>query len=115
MLNGNVSRRIASLSDDSAFTDLALRDQSVEALVEATFLRILTRRPTPEEAQTFARMLADGYADRHWVLGEGTIPFAPIFSALGRLGSNPRLIVEINDFSRVRDSVAHLAGLGLAQ
>ena len=58
---------------------------------------------------------ADGYADRHWVLGEGTIPFAPIFSALGRLGSNPRLIVEINDFSRVRDSVAHLAGLGLAQ
>ncbi|MEZ5301956.1 MAG: DUF1553 domain-containing protein [Verrucomicrobiales bacterium] len=64
LLNGNVSRRIASLSDDSAFTDLALRDQSVEALVEATFLRILTRRPTPKEAQTFARMLADGYADR---------------------------------------------------
>ncbi|MCB1331772.1 MAG: sugar phosphate isomerase/epimerase, partial [Maritimibacter sp.] len=58
---------------------------------------------------------ADGYADRHWVLGEGTIPFAPIFSALGRLGSNPRLIVEINDFSRVRDSVAHLEALGLGQ
>lgn len=58
---------------------------------------------------------ADGYADRHWVLGEGTIPFAPVFSALGRVGSNPRLIVEINDFSRVRDSVAHLEALGLGQ
>lgn len=58
---------------------------------------------------------ADGYADRHWVLGEGTIPFAPIFSEIARLGSNPRLIVEINDFSRVRDSAAHLERLGLAQ
>jgi len=58
---------------------------------------------------------ADGYADRHWVLGEGTIPFAPIFAQLARLKSNPRLIVEINDFSRVRDSVAHLEALGLAQ
>lgn len=58
---------------------------------------------------------ADGYADRHWVLGEGTIPFAPIFSALRALKTDPRLIVEINDFSRVRDSVAHLAALGLGQ
>ena len=58
---------------------------------------------------------ADGYADRHWVLGEGTIPFAPIFAALGQLTSNPRLIVEINDFSRVRDAVAHLEKLGLAE
>lgn len=58
---------------------------------------------------------ADGFADRHWVLGEGTIPFAPVFSALGALSSNPRLIVEINDFSRVRDSVAHLAALGLGR
>ncbi|HHS93822.1 MAG TPA: sugar phosphate isomerase/epimerase, partial [Rhodobacterales bacterium] len=33
---------------------------------------------------------ADGYADRHWCLGEGTIPFAPIFAALGGLASNPR-------------------------
>jgi len=58
---------------------------------------------------------ADGYADRHWVLGEGTIPFAPVFAALGALGSNPRLIVEINEFSRVPESVAHLEGMGLGQ
>jgi len=58
---------------------------------------------------------ADGYADRHWVLGEGTIPFAPIFSELARLTSNPRLIVEINDFSRVEDCATHLERLGLAR
>ncbi len=58
---------------------------------------------------------ADGYADRHWVLGEGTLPFAPIFAALGALGSNPRLIVEINEFGRVPESVAHLEALGLGQ
>lgn len=58
---------------------------------------------------------ADGYADRHWVLGEGTIPLAPIFAELADLATNPRLIVEINDFSRVRDAVAHLEALGLGQ
>lgn len=58
---------------------------------------------------------ADGYADRHWCLGEGAIPFAPIFAALGGLASNPRLIVEINEFGRVPESVAHLAALGLGQ
>lgn len=58
---------------------------------------------------------ADGYADRHWVLGEGTIPYAPIFSALAALSSNPRLIVEINEFGRVQEAAAHLAALGLGQ
>jgi sugar phosphate isomerase/epimerase len=58
---------------------------------------------------------ADGYADRHWVLGEGTIPFAPIFAELGALKSNPRLIIEINEFSRVPEAAAHLEKLGLGQ
>ena len=58
---------------------------------------------------------ADGYADRHWVLGEGSIDFHSVFKALGELGAQPHLIVEINDFSRVPDSVAHLERLGLGQ
>ena len=58
---------------------------------------------------------ADGYADRHWVLGEGTIPFAPIFMSLGQFSSNPRLIVEINDFSRVPEAAAYLEQMGLAE
>ncbi len=57
----------------------------------------------------------DGLADRHWSLGEGNIDFGSIFAALGRIESNPHLIVEINEFHKVEASVAHLEGLGLAQ
>jgi len=57
----------------------------------------------------------DGYADRHWVLGEGTIPWAPVFSALKATKTNPHLIVEINEFGRVPESVSHLQALGLGQ
>lgn len=56
---------------------------------------------------------ADGIADRHWVLGEGSIDFGAVFGALAALDVRPHLIVEINDFSRVPESVAHLERLGL--
>ena len=42
---------------------------------------------------------ADGYADRHWSLGEGTLPWRSVFAALAKLESNPRLIIEIRDKS----------------
>ncbi len=58
---------------------------------------------------------SDGYADRHWPLGRGNILWEGVFAALGRCRSNPHLIVEINDFDRVQESVAHLETLGLAQ
>ena len=57
----------------------------------------------------------DGLADRHWVLGEGNIPFPEIFANLSQIGSDPHLIIEINDFSRVQEACAHLQSLGLAQ
>ena len=57
----------------------------------------------------------DGLADRHWVLGEGNIPFPEIFARLSRIRSDPHLIIEINDFARVQDACAHLESLGLAQ
>ncbi|MEJ2030483.1 MAG: sugar phosphate isomerase/epimerase [Maritimibacter sp.] len=58
---------------------------------------------------------ADGIADRHWCLGEGTLDFAPVFAELSKISSTPRLIVEINEFNRVPEAVAHLAALGLGQ
>ncbi|WP_204113747.1 sugar phosphate isomerase/epimerase family protein [Shimia biformata] len=57
----------------------------------------------------------DGYADRHWPLGRGNIPWFGVFEALKRCKSAPHLIVEINDFDQVQASVAHLEALGLAQ
>ncbi len=58
---------------------------------------------------------ADGYADRHWALGEGNIRWHSVFRALADITSNPRLIVEIKDKSKIPASVAHLATLGLGQ
>ena len=57
----------------------------------------------------------DGYADRHWPIGRGNIVWESIFQALGNIKSAPHLIVEINDFDRVEESVKHLERLGLAQ
>ncbi len=57
----------------------------------------------------------DGYADRHWVPGEGNIPFHAVFAALSRVKADPHLIVEIREFGRVQEAVAHLETLGLGQ
>ena len=34
---------------------------------------------------------SEGYADRHWALGEGTVRWAAVFRAIGRLIIKPRL------------------------
>ncbi|MBP1849909.1 sugar phosphate isomerase/epimerase family protein [Rhizobium halophytocola] len=57
----------------------------------------------------------DGYADRHWSLGEGNIRWHSVFEAIADLQSEPRLILELRDHDRIRDSAAYLADLGLAQ
>ncbi|UCI08475.1 sugar phosphate isomerase/epimerase family protein [Mesorhizobium sp. B1-1-8] len=57
---------------------------------------------------------ADGYADRHWSLGEGTIQWRSVFAALAGLESNPRLIIEIKDKSKIPASAAYIASLGIA-
>ena len=52
----------------------------------------------------------DGYADRHWAPGDGTMRWAAVFRALGRLSSNPRLILEVQDQTNIRRGAAHLDG-----
>ena len=56
---------------------------------------------------------ADGYADRHWAIGEGTILWPSVFQALAGLSSNPRLILELKDHGRIVDSVERLEAMGL--
>jgi len=58
---------------------------------------------------------ADGFADRHWALGDGTIPWKAVFKALADLHVSPHLIIEINDTGEIPASMAYLEGLGLAQ
>lgn len=60
----------------------------------------------------------DGHADRHWPLGEGNISWHGVFRAINetrRAGANPRLIIEINEFEKVRQAAEHLVRLGVAE
>lgn len=57
---------------------------------------------------------ADGYADRHWQIGHGTILWPSVFAAIANSGANPRLILELRDKAGVIPSARYLAALGLA-
>ncbi|WP_373235472.1 sugar phosphate isomerase/epimerase family protein [Cohaesibacter celericrescens] len=59
---------------------------------------------------------ADGYADRHWHPGEGTVPWGGVFKALADISATPRLILEVRDRKeQLPQTVARLQSLGLAQ
>jgi sugar phosphate isomerase/epimerase len=57
---------------------------------------------------------ADGYADRHWALGEGTIRWDAVFRAIGQVQSKPRLIIEVFGPGAVERSIAFLQDRKLA-
>ena len=58
---------------------------------------------------------ADGYADRHWNIGEGNIQWHAVFRALGELTSQPRLILELRDKKGILPSVEWLRNLKLVR
>ncbi len=58
---------------------------------------------------------SEGYADRHWALGEGTVRWAAVFRAIGRLTIKPRLILELRGKSGIPASMALLEREGLGQ
>lgn len=58
---------------------------------------------------------ADGYADRHWHPGEGTLNWQALFAALNRLPEMPRLIVEVKDLPGIRKGIDHLTRANLAR
>src|SRR5262249_53161715 len=64
LANGILGTRLVRLSDDSAFTGLALEDQPLESLIREAFLRVLSRPPMPEESRTFTELLRPYYATR---------------------------------------------------
>lgn len=57
----------------------------------------------------------DHFADRHWAIGDGELPWVSIFAELGKLTSKPRLIIELRDKSDVQRSAAWLTQRGLAE
>jgi len=75
--NGVLGARITRLSDDSAFTALALRDQPLDDLITQLFQRVLTRAPSDQERAAFAAALGPGYADRLLAVPTGDAPKKP--------------------------------------
>ncbi len=57
---------------------------------------------------------ADGYADRHWLPGEGTIRWDAVFRALAKLTSDPRLVIEVKDIPGIQRGAAWLEAQRLA-
>lgn len=58
---------------------------------------------------------SEGFADRHWKPGEGTIRWQAVFRALAALPEMPRLILELRDHAEVPAGAAFLQSLGLAE
>lgn len=58
---------------------------------------------------------ADGYADRHWPPGLGTVNWPAVFAALAQTGANPRLVLELADNRRIREGADWLIARGLAR
>jgi sugar phosphate isomerase/epimerase len=55
----------------------------------------------------------DGYSDRHWIPGDGTVRWHAVFRALGRLSVKPRLLIEVKDKTQIRRGADYLESLGL--
>lgn len=51
---------------------------------------------------------SDGYLDRHWLPGEGSINFKAIFDELAKLEHSPRLIIEVKEKARVQQAADFL-------
>ncbi|SON56543.1 Xylose isomerase-like TIM barrel [Hartmannibacter diazotrophicus] len=58
---------------------------------------------------------ADGYADRHWGIGEGTIRWHAVFRAIAELPQKPRLVLELRDAAKIPSSMEFIAENGLGQ
>ncbi|XZE34278.1 DUF1553 domain-containing protein [Pirellulaceae bacterium SH501] len=64
LANGIMSQWLTRLSNDHRITDLVLREQSVDDLVDELFLRLLSRSPTSAERRLYVPWLEEGYSNR---------------------------------------------------
>jgi len=64
LANGALSRALTRAAYNSELAQLAVDANSPETLVNTLFLRVLTRRPKPDEQAVFAGTLAEGFGKR---------------------------------------------------
>jgi sugar phosphate isomerase/epimerase len=56
----------------------------------------------------------DGFADRHWAPGRGTINWPSVFEALAASPADPHLVLELRDRDHIPAAMDYLTGAGLA-
>jgi hypothetical protein len=64
LANGLATARVTRLSDDSAFTAMALEDRPLSDLIERLCVQVLGRGPTATESQVLTDLLSPGYNSR---------------------------------------------------
>jgi sugar phosphate isomerase/epimerase len=57
---------------------------------------------------------ADGFADRHWPPGRGTVQWHAVFAAIAALPQRPHLVLELRDRADIPAAMAWLEREGLA-
>lgn len=57
---------------------------------------------------------ADGFADRHWPPGRGTVNWHAVFRAIAALPRRPHLVLELHDPADIPAAMAYLEREGLA-
>ena len=99
--NGTIANRLTRLSDEHAFTALALDEQPVAQLVERMFLRLLSRTPTPAENAKFSAILSPDFAKRRTGAPPAP-PRAPFSKAVSWANHlNPDASTAVLDVERV--------------
>lgn len=58
---------------------------------------------------------ADGFADRHWPPGRGTVNWHAVFRAIAALPQRPHLVLELRDSADIPAAMAYLEREGLAR
>jgi len=64
LANGTTGVWLTRLSDRHGITALSIAAKSPEELVDRLFLRLLTRHPTPLEAERYVALLSEGFENR---------------------------------------------------
>jgi cytochrome c553 len=65
LANGTLTMKLSRASHGSELANLAVEADSPDLLVDALFLRVLSRRPRFQERMTFVSALAQGFRTRH--------------------------------------------------
>ncbi|HMC10438.1 MAG TPA: DUF1553 domain-containing protein, partial [Pirellulaceae bacterium] len=77
LANGVVAKRIAQLSEDSAFVAMALAAETPADFIESVYRQVLSRAPTESERDLFVSLLGDDFSSRKTGAVPGAVPGWP--------------------------------------